>query len=78
MKPGEQNENLGSVHGSEDNQERWVGTMRELGKTNKSGESNGKEVNWCYGEGSGSWEKRVANKKEVSSEYRREFKYNQP
>jgi len=39
------NENLGSVQGSKDNQERWVGTMREMGKTNKTGESNGKEVN---------------------------------
>ena len=27
------------------NQERWVGTTREKGKTNKTGESNGKQVN---------------------------------
>ena len=37
--------NLGGAQGSDDNQERCVGTKRERGKTNKTGESNGKEVN---------------------------------
>ena len=37
--------NLRSVQGSDDNQERCVGTKREKGKTNKIRESNGKEVN---------------------------------
>ena len=39
-----------SVQGSDNNQERWVGTKREKGKTNKTGESNGKEMNGCCGE----------------------------
>lgn len=43
--PGEQNEKLRSVQGSDDDQERCVGTKTEKGKTNKAGESNGKEVN---------------------------------